>query len=81
MALICRVGACKLLLKTFHVVFQNWDPQTYEPLKGFVLKVHSKFSFWPDVFLSVRALKRPLLQADLAAFPEEQGRSSLQLPL
>lgn len=68
------------VVKTFNV-FQNWDPQTYEPLKDFGLKVHSKFSFWPDGFFSGRALKRPLLQADLAAFPKEQGRNSLQLPL
>lgn len=65
------------LFKTFNVVFQNCDPQTYELLKDFGLKVHSEFPFWPDVFLSRRALKRPLLQADLAAFPKEQGRSSL----
>lgn len=66
------------LFKRFNVLFLNGDTQNqYKPVEDFGLSIRSNFTFWHDVFLSGRALKRPMLQADVAVSAEEQGRSSL----
>lgn len=77
MDLICRIGACNLLfdsLRHFVSCSKTGTPKTYKPLEDFGLNIHSNFSVQPDIFLFGRALKRTVLQADVAAPAEGTGQ-------
>lgn len=62
------------LFRTFHVVFLNWDPQTYEPLKDFGLKVHGNFSFWPDVFSFWKSSEKASVAGRLSCLSWRMGQ-------